>query len=503
MLKAARVLGLVLLIALGATADRARAQAGFEDDRVMLQGFYWESYRHGHPERFSRYGDKTWYRIVEEQAPTIREARFDLIWLPPPSFAGQYSAGYNPKEYFNLANSYGDDGAHRAMLEALLANGVEPIADIVINHRDGLTSWADFKNPDWGTWAITRDDDAFTNKNSPLFNTSAERGAPEEQPLPYAPHGGTTYAYGSFRDIDHTSERVRRDLIRYLLQLKSFGYRGWRYDVVHGFHARWLAVYNRATQPTFSVGEYDWDKQAEQRGWVWHSATTPGRLDTASSVFDFFTQFGLKDQIKASNYRALYGYGLGIGLVGDNTDGHAWKNRAVTFVENHDTGFRTHEDGSVEKEPDSLANGWQVEQGYAQILTHPGVPTVFWKHYFDWGDDLRNKVRALINARKVAGVHAGSTIYLQSNAQAQGVYAARVVGRNGDLYVRIGGDDSNWQPSHSNYRDYREYAQGSGWKVWVGLPGNPPFQEAPRKPPLPVPTYQKPESIDVPDSLLN
>ena len=236
------------------------------------------------------------------------------------------------------------------MLEALLANGVEPIADIVINHRDGLTSWADFKNPDWGTWAITRDDDAFTNSNSPLFNKSVEGGAPEEQPLPYAPHGGTTYAYGSFRDIDHTSERVRRDLIRYLLQLKSFGYRG-RYDVVHGFHARWLAVYNRATQPTFSVGEYDWDKQAEQRGWVWHSATTPGRLDTASSVFDFFTQFGLKDQIKA--------------------------------------------------------------------------------------------------------------------------------------------------------RDYREYAQGSGWKVWVGLPGNPPFQEASRKPPLPAPSYQKPETIDVPDNLLN
>jgi hypothetical protein len=24
------------------------AQAGFDDDRVMPQGFYWESYRHGH-----------------------------------------------------------------------------------------------------------------------------------------------------------------------------------------------------------------------------------------------------------------------------------------------------------------------------------------------------------------------------------------------------------------------------------------------------------------------
>ena len=126
------------------------AQAGFDDDRVMLQGFYWESYRHGHPEKFPGYGSKTWYGIVTEQAPAIREARFDLIWLPPPSFAGRYSAGYNPKEYFNLNNSYGDFAEHRSMLTALLGNGIEPIADIVINHRDGSRAWADFRNPDWG-----------------------------------------------------------------------------------------------------------------------------------------------------------------------------------------------------------------------------------------------------------------------------------------------------------------------------------------------------------------
>jgi hypothetical protein len=49
----------------------------------------------------------------------VREARFDLIWLPPPSFAGANSAGYNPKEYFNLNNSYGNFDAHRAMLVTL------------------------------------------------------------------------------------------------------------------------------------------------------------------------------------------------------------------------------------------------------------------------------------------------------------------------------------------------------------------------------------------------
>src|SRR4051812_8284076 len=79
-----------LLVVLSACTKPALGQAGLGDDRVMLQGFYWESYRHGHPDKFPTFGDKQWYDIVKEQADTIRAARFDLIWLPPPSFAGQY-----------------------------------------------------------------------------------------------------------------------------------------------------------------------------------------------------------------------------------------------------------------------------------------------------------------------------------------------------------------------------------------------------------------------------
>jgi alpha-amylase len=486
------------------TPQSVRGQSGFDDDRVMLQGFYWESYRHGHPEKFASFGNRGWYRIVQEQAGAIHAARFDLIWLPPPSFAGRYSAGYDPREYFNLANSYGSFDEHRSMLTTLLQNGIEPIADIVINHRGGSTGWADFRNPDWGTWAITRDDEAFSNPDSEVFDAPLDkRGAAEEQPLAYAQHGGTTYQYASFRDLDHTSERVRRDVIRYLLQLKSLGYRGWRYDMVHGFHARWIAVYNRASQPTFSVGEYDWDKYDAQRGWVWFTASTSGRLDTASNVFDFKTAFTLKDN--KGNQRALYGNGTGIGLVADNTDGHAWKNRAVTFLQNHDLGYRTNEDGTPQQDHkvDPFANNWEIEQAYAQLLTHPGVPSVFWKHYFDWGPDLRNKIRALINARKVAGVHAGSAVHLQSNAQMQGIYAARIVGRRGDLYVRIGGEDAQWEPASSSYQNYREYARGDGWKVWVGIAGNPEVQQAPLKAALPVLDYQDPTAIKVPDDLLN
>jgi alpha-amylase len=503
-----RALIYLILISIGISGNlvpkEVRAQAGFEDDRVMLQGFYWESYRHGHPERFPAFGSKLWYQIVGEQALTMRKARFDLIWLPPPSFAGTDSAGYNPKEYFNLSNSYGDFDTHRAMLTELLENGVEPVADVVINHRDGVEGWADFKNPDWGTWAITRHDEAFSTPQSGVAETPVEqRGAEEEKPLSYTRHGGTTYQYPTFRDIDHTDTRVRRDLIRYLLQLKSMGYRGWRYDMVHGYHAKWIAVYNRASSPTFSVGEYDWGAHAEQRGWIWHTATTPGQLGTSSSVFDFTTLFTLRDN--KGKYGAWYGFGAGIGMVGDTTDGRPWKNKTVTFLENHDTGYRTDEDGKPQEhhESDSFANGWEVEQGYAQILTHPGVPTVYWKHYFDWSEDLRNKIRALINARKVAGVHAGSAVYLQDNARVKGVYAARVVGRNGDLYVRIGGDDASWQPFHSGYENYREYARGSGWQVWVALQQNPEMQQAPLKAALLVPDYKEPQTIGVSDILLN
>jgi len=56
--------------------------------------------------------------------------------------------------------------------------------------------------------------------------------------------------------------------------------------------------------------------------------------------------------------------------------------------------------------------------------------------------------------------------------------------------VRVGGDDTQWQPSTSNYTDYREYAAGSGWKVWVKLPGNPPVVTAPHHAPFPIPTYK-------------
>ena len=161
----------------------------------MLQGFYWESHRFGHADRFPQMGIKRWYEIVREDAGDIRQGRFDLIWLPPPCYAGDISAGYNPKQYFKLDNSYGSFDQQRALLVTLRQDGVAPVADIVINHRDGNTGWVDFKNPDWGLSTICADDKAFTDPHSPAYNTPmALRGAPKERPYPYG-SSWTTYNY--------------------------------------------------------------------------------------------------------------------------------------------------------------------------------------------------------------------------------------------------------------------------------------------------------------------
>lgn len=487
--------------------SHAMAQAGLHDNRVMLQGFYWESCRYGHPQTYAGFPNQAWYDYVKDHADQIRQGRFDLIWLPPPCFCGSDSVGYNPKEYFNFNNSYGSQDQQRALLESLLHAGVEPVADLVLNHRDGETGWVNFQNPDWGPKTICGDDEAFSNPASGVANLPGDqRGAPEESTAEYAGPGSHAYAYPSFRDIDHTNPQVRQDVLRYMLSLKSLGYRGWRYDMVHGYHAKHIADYNRVTQPTFSVGEYDWSAEPQQRGWSWYTATNPNaagndHLATSSDVFDFTTLFSLRDAIDQGHYTNLYGFGHGIGLVADTSDQLDWRNRAVTFVENHDTGYRTDGNGNPQSghQFDTFANNWQVEQAYAHVLTHPGVPCVYWKHYFEWGQDLQNKINGLIDARKAAGVDAGSVVNLQDNARRNGVYAAFIEGSHGALYVRIGGDQNSWQPSDSGYSGYREYVHGAGWQVWVGLPGNPEIQQMPQNNPLPPPpAFQPAASIVVP-----
>ncbi|CDJ59213.1 Alpha amylase, catalytic domain containing protein, putative, partial [Eimeria maxima] len=89
---------------------------------------------------------------------------------------------------------------------------------------------------------------------------------------------------------------------------------------------------------------------------------------------------------------------------------------AVTFIENHDTDHldycRTFCNGEL--------NG--VLQGYAVILTHPGIPCIYWNHFSDYGDYCRQKLQELCDVRTSMGIHSTSGLYI--DRAERGLYTA-------------------------------------------------------------------------------
>jgi alpha-amylase len=262
-----------------------------------------------------------------------------------------------------------------------------------------------------------------------------------------------------------------------LKELRDFGYRGWRYDMVKGFAPGYVAEYDFDSQPTFAVGEY-WDGNAYVVS-QWIDGTKlygqPDPALRACSGFDFATYELLRQLINSGQYDHL----PAIHFKDGNLDGliAVNKDKAVTFLENHDTGF-------PQKQFDSFPRNEKLMQGYAYILTHPGVPCVYWKHFFDWG--FGPQIKALVKARKYAGVHSGS--YIKTEVH-DGAYVAIVGDRPSEsstLIVKIGpGFGFNPDPELWHLE-----TSGDGYAVWVRKSKKAETQatvDAP-KPALPVPS---------------
>jgi len=435
------------------------AQGGYNDNRVMIQGFMWESHQKGTHRgqgghEYNVDWQHKWYDHVKSHVAELADAKFDLIWLPPPS-QGE-GAGYHPQEYDNFSNNYGDETQHTTLIDELLANGIEPIADVVINHRNGTGGWATFKNPDWPPKYICATDE-FWNED-PQSNDSLSprdkeilrsdvRGASD-----YVPPGD--WNWNGARDLDHTNPKLREAIKTYLQKLAYLGYRGWRYDMVKGFAPEYVAEYNFASNPTFAVGEYMDGNATTLTHWVDRTKLQgqPDPAQRACSAFDFATYYQLKYMINNSRYidlRAItWKDGTCDGLIAINKD------KSVTFIENHDTGFPQHQF-------DSFENNDKLMQAYAFILTHPGIPCVYWKHYFEW--NRGDQIKPLIRARKYAGIHSGSYIKTEIHGEDYVAILGDKPSDSSTLIVKIGyGFGFNPDPPI-----WELEAHGQGYAVWI------------------------------------
>ena len=405
---------LILLVSAplcGYGASPRASKAG--DPSVMLQGFHWTSWK-----------TSPWWGQVASKAGDISRAGINLVWLPPANDSLDHE-GYLPRRLAVMDSSYGTSSQLSTAISRLHASGVKVIGDIVINHRVGTSDWADFTEPAWGPDSVCSDDE-----------WGKGQGAKDSgRAVPYA------------RDIDHSKAYVQSSIKAWMNGLKDMGYDGWRYDYARGYAPQYILGYNRATSPAFAVAEI-WDT-LDLGATDAHRQALCDWMDSVNGevkAFDFTTKGVLQQalgygefwHLKDSNNRPS-------GLIG------LWPGNAVTFLDNHDTG----------PSPDSKATNrvWpfpedKVAAGYAYILTHPGIPCIYWPHFFDWG--LKDQISALIKIRRDSGLSSLSVADIQRAEQ--GLYAAVI---DGKVAMKLG--DKAWTPGYG----WKLAAQGQSYAVWT------------------------------------
>ena len=409
----------ILALSMQAGAATPPAQSG-NSQAVLLQGFHWNS---------ARYSNPNWYNTLLNNVSDLKGMGITHVWFPPPSDSGAVE-GYMPRQLNNLNSKYGSSAELTNVVRAFTNNGIKAVADVVVNHRVGTTGWSDLTNPNWTTWAIVNNDEC----NCGLGNADSGDG------------------FSAARDLDHRNVGEVQDGITTWLNstIKPVGFSGLRFDYVKGFGASYAGQYANAFGAEFCVGELWTDLNLNdvnphrQAIMNWINGT-----NNSCGAFDFTTKGLLNDALANGNYwRLKDAQGKPQGALG------WWPAMSVTFVDNHDTG--------PSESCGSGQNHWPVPcgavmQGYAYILSHPGIPTVYYPHIYNWG--LKTPIAALMAARKAAGVHSTSAVAIQQATQ--GLYAAIITGSTRQLAMKIG--PNSWSPGAG----WTLQTSGTNYAVWV------------------------------------
>ena len=106
---------------------------GLFAQQVMMQAWYWD-----YPKTADGFN---WADTIRLKSNTLSTAGITHIWFPPHSIAssGTASNGYDPQDLFigDQTSGLGTRNALNAMLAEISANGMDPVADLIYNHRDG------------------------------------------------------------------------------------------------------------------------------------------------------------------------------------------------------------------------------------------------------------------------------------------------------------------------------------------------------------------------------
>lgn len=402
---------------------------------VMLQGFYWDSW-----------DDSQWITL-EKQANDLATS-FDLIWIPQSGNCGGTSMGYDDLWWFNnYDSSFGNEKQLRSMIKTFKEKGLGTIADVVINHRRNISSWVDFPKETYNgeTYEMLSTDICSDDDKGETKKWADQNG------YSLSSNKDTGEGWDGMRDLDHKSDNVQRIVKAYLkFLLNDLGYTGFRYDMVKGYKGEYTKLYNEDSKPKFSVGEC-WDGTSTIRKWI--DAT-----EKTSAAFDFQFRYTVRNAFNNSNWIKLSQQNEGNWpLVSSSYENGAYRQYAVTFVENHDTEKRSNAAQDPLKKDTLAANAF--------MLAMPGTPCVFLKHW----QTYKAEIKAMIEARKLAGITNTSTYSRYSSPNVTTYYANTI---DDKLMVVVGNtskltpETDKWTMILSGYH-YAYYMSKSMETAWA------------------------------------
>lgn len=330
---------------------------------VMMQAFYWDI-----EPRFE------WWDNLADKVDDWAVAGINRIWLPVASKgqSGGYSMGYDVSDYFDFGNfhqhgttetRFGSKEELTNLINVAHNNGVEVIADIVINHNSG---GGEEYNPYRDAMTYTLFDETHGNASG-MFNRSYEN---------FYPNSTSNYYDNSLfypeTNLDHHQTYVQDWLWKNENSVAKYyknvmGFDGWRFDYVKGFQP-WVIKEWMNAVGGFAVAE-NWDGNG--------AVLADYVNETGISAFDFATFYKLEEGLDRNddlNYL---------------TRDMLWKtnpDKAVTFTANHDT--------EKDDNTDNYISSKNKMKAYSFILTHPGYPTLFYLDYEN--PNFKDKLNKLI-----------------------------------------------------------------------------------------------------------
>ncbi|WP_213941631.1 glucan 1,4-alpha-maltotetraohydrolase domain-containing protein [Pseudomonas sp. dw_612] len=368
-------------------------------EEILLQGFHWNA---------SRNGSEKWYAVLTRMAGQIGQDGFTAIWMPPPwrdtsswqsSTASGGGEGYFWRD-FEKNGQYGSDDQLKQAAGELDSAGVKVVYDVVPNHMDdsaAVHSMFPRRSNEW------RHDCGECDEGDPFMDGSA--------------------------DLNTANAEVFDRFKNEFINLRDhYGAKGLRFDFVRGYAPetvdRWMTGFGNQQLCVGEMwkgpGEYpegDWHRQAS-----WQDALKDWSDRSHCMVFDF----ALKERMQNGSI-AQWRDGLN-----GNPDPQ-WRKVAVTFVDNHDTGYSPGLNQGQHHWPlvESRRN-----QAYAYILSSPGTPSVYWPDMYDW--QRGDLIRQLISLRKGAGIKADSPIRFHTQfsglvATSTGARKSLVIALDSDL----------------------------------------------------------------------